>query len=67
MTVEGFKDKGHITYEFSIPHDIISFFDFLNVKAPRLFIMEICLFRYILFCQPSAEGVATNLSDTFHV
>lgn len=58
--VEGFKDKGHINYEFSIPHNIISFYDFLNVKTSRFFIMKNCLLRYILVCQASTEGMAAR-------
>ena len=60
IVVEGFKDKSHITYEFSIPHNIISSLAFLNVKGPRFFILDIRLFSYILVRQPSAGGVATR-------
>lgn len=58
--VEGFKHKCLITYEFSIPYKMVSFYGFLNVKVPRFLIMEICLLRYILVCQASAEGVSAR-------
>lgn len=58
--VEGFKDKGRTTFESSIPLVIISFYGFLNVKIPGLFIIRICLLRQIPVFQASNKGTAAR-------